>query len=77
MAYANAGITNLNDTQYLECHGTGTQAGDPTEVRGAAAAFAAARDADRPLIIGSVCLLSCFSPSIYNTIHEYQTTTAD
>lgn len=26
-AYANAGITNLNDTAYLECHGTGTQAG--------------------------------------------------
>lgn len=24
-AYANAGITNYNDTQYLECHGTGTQ----------------------------------------------------
>ena len=24
-AYANAGITNLNDTAYLECHGTGTQ----------------------------------------------------
>ncbi|KAJ4293055.1 hypothetical protein N0V88_005719 [Collariella sp. IMI 366227] len=24
-AYANAGITNFNDTAYLECHGTGTQ----------------------------------------------------
>ncbi|KAF1739695.1 Compactin diketide synthase mokB [Beauveria bassiana] len=24
-AYANAGITNFNDTGYLECHGTGTQ----------------------------------------------------
>ncbi|KAK0625506.1 hypothetical protein B0T17DRAFT_578452 [Bombardia bombarda] len=53
-AYANAGITNLNDTQYLECHGTGTQAGDPTEVRGAGYAFAATRDADKPLIIGSI-----------------------
>lgn len=24
-AYANAGITNFNDTTYLECHGTGIQ----------------------------------------------------
>ena len=24
-AYANAGITNFNHTQYVECHGTGTQ----------------------------------------------------
>jgi acyl transferase domain-containing protein len=24
-AYANAGISNFNDTSYLECHGTGTQ----------------------------------------------------
>ncbi|KAF7917217.1 uncharacterized protein EAE98_010322 [Botrytis deweyae] len=53
-AYANAGITNLNDTAYLECHGTGTQAGDPTEVKGAASAFGATRSADKPLIIGSI-----------------------
>ncbi|KAF2993299.1 putative PKS-like protein biosynthetic cluster, partial [Neopestalotiopsis sp. 37M] len=32
-AYANAGITDLNQTSYLECHGTGTPAGDPTEVK--------------------------------------------
>lgn len=30
-AYANANISNFNDTTYLECHGTGTQAGDPVE----------------------------------------------
>ncbi|KAM0133546.1 hypothetical protein ACHAO1_006203 [Botrytis cinerea] len=53
-AYANAGITNLNDTAYLECHGTGTQAGDPTEVKGAASAFSGTRSADKPLIIGSI-----------------------
>ncbi|KAH6886253.1 hypothetical protein B0T10DRAFT_516260 [Thelonectria olida] len=53
-AYANAGITNFNDTAYLECHGTGTPAGDPTEVKGAASVFAATRSADKPLIIGSI-----------------------
>lgn len=26
-AYANAGLSNFNDTSYLECHGTGTQVG--------------------------------------------------
>ncbi|KAI0383025.1 hypothetical protein F5Y04DRAFT_270134 [Hypomontagnella monticulosa] len=53
-AYAHAGITDLNLTTYLECHGTGTQAGDPTEVNGVGSVFAASRPADRPLIIGSV-----------------------
>ncbi|ATY62880.1 Beta-ketoacyl synthase [Cordyceps militaris] len=48
-AYANAGITSLNDTAYLECHGTGTQA-----IRGAASVFAATRPNDKPLIIGSI-----------------------
>lgn len=61
-AYANAGITNFNDTAYLECHGTGTPAGDPTEVKGAASVFAATRSADKPLIIGSVRHMSSFSP---------------
>lgn len=51
-AYANAGISNLNDTQYLECHGTGTQRGDAEEVAGIGATFAAARDS--PLLIGSI-----------------------
>ncbi|KAH4043321.1 hypothetical protein HBI56_213740 [Parastagonospora nodorum] len=53
-AYANAGITDLNNTAYLECHGTGTQAGDPTEVRGAGSFFAPSRPADKPLLIGSI-----------------------
>ncbi|KAH6842948.1 hypothetical protein B0I37DRAFT_436915 [Chaetomium sp. MPI-CAGE-AT-0009] len=58
MAYARAGITDLNETSYLECHGTGTPAGDPTEVHGAGSVFAPTRDADRPLIIGSVVFSS-------------------
>ncbi|KAI8632855.1 PKSKA1 [Xylariaceae sp. FL1651] len=51
-AYRNAGITNLNETAFLECHGTGTLAGDPIEVEGAASVFAATREQD--LIIGSI-----------------------
>ncbi|PYH83208.1 reducing type I polyketide synthase [Aspergillus uvarum CBS 121591] len=53
-AYANAGIKNFNDTQYLECHGTGTPAGDPIEVKGAAAVFAASRELGQDLVIGSI-----------------------
>ncbi|KAL8683912.1 MAG: hypothetical protein Q9186_000123 [Xanthomendoza sp. 1 TL-2023] len=53
-AYANAGITDLSGTTYLECHGTGTQAGDPTEVGGVASVFSGSRTFDDPLIIGSV-----------------------
>lgn len=53
-AYANAGITDFNQTSYLEFHGTGTQAGDPTEVKGAASVFAPSRDPEKPLYIGSI-----------------------
>lgn len=41
-----------------QCHGTGTQAGDPTEVGGAGSVFAATRPADKPLLIGSVSSLT-------------------
>jgi acyl transferase domain-containing protein len=44
----------LNETAYLECHGTGTQAGDPTEVKGLGSVFAPSRPADKPLLIGSI-----------------------
>ena len=53
-AYKNAGITDFNQTIFLECHGTGTQAGDANEVRGIASVFAATRSSDNPLIIGSI-----------------------
>ncbi|KAK3400724.1 hypothetical protein B0T20DRAFT_390600 [Sordaria brevicollis] len=53
-AYQNAGITDFNETQYLECHGTGTPAGDPVEIRGVGLAFGSRRDPETPLIIGSI-----------------------
>ncbi|GME30251.1 polyketide synthase 2 [Neofusicoccum parvum] len=52
-AYANAGITDFSETSYVECHGTGTQAGDPTEVSGVSSVFAG-KHRRTPLIIGSV-----------------------
>ena len=53
-AYANAGLSNFNETAYLECHGTGMQAGDPTEIDGIGSVFPDTRPVDRPLIRGSV-----------------------
>ncbi|GAP86891.1 putative acyl transferase acyl hydrolase lysophospholipase [Rosellinia necatrix] len=54
-AYANAGIAGeFQDTGYLECHGTGTAAGDPAEVAGVAMVFAPTRPANQPLAIGSI-----------------------
>lgn len=53
-AYKNAGISDFLATQFLECHGTGTLAGDPVEVKGAASVFAAGREHGRELVIGSI-----------------------
>ena len=52
-ALARAGLAG-GDVDYLEAHGTGTSLGDPIEVQAAGAVYGGARDADRPLLIGSV-----------------------
>ncbi|KAF2841765.1 PKSKA1 [Patellaria atrata CBS 101060] len=54
MAYKNAGISDFRATQFLECHGTGTLAGDPIEVKGAASVFGAGRSDGQELVIGSI-----------------------
>lgn len=53
-AYKNAGISDFQATDFLECHGTGTLAGDPIEVAGAASVFAEGRLPGKELIIGSI-----------------------
>ena len=56
-AYAKAGIDNLSETDYIECHGTGTPVGDPIEVEGVSRIFK--RDIDKgPILIGSVSIIS-------------------
>ncbi|RWA05039.1 hypothetical protein EKO27_g10072 [Xylaria grammica] len=53
-AYANANIDDLSATSYIECHGTGTKAGDRIELDGVASVFSSVKSEDNPLAIGSV-----------------------
>ncbi|KAI5241413.1 ketoacyl-synt-domain-containing protein [Aureobasidium subglaciale] len=52
-AYAKASL-DPRQTGYFECHGTGTQVGDPIEVMAVADVFANGRTPDEPLFLSSV-----------------------
>lgn len=51
--YKGAGL-DFDQTAYVECHGTGTQAGDWRELRAIAETLGADRPADRPVVVGSI-----------------------
>ncbi|MCY3875651.1 MAG: SDR family NAD(P)-dependent oxidoreductase [Rhodobacteraceae bacterium] len=52
-ALAQAGIAP-RDLDYLEVHGTGSELGDPIEVRAVATVYGREREAERPLLLGTV-----------------------
>ena len=52
-ALAEAGVIPL-EVDYLEAHGTGTAVGDPIELDAVASVYGKGREANRPLLIGSV-----------------------
>lgn len=51
--YRNAGL-DANQTAYIECHGTGTQAGDINELEAVSESLCKNRSPASPLIVGSV-----------------------
>ena len=51
--YTKTGLDPL-ETSYVECHGTGTQAGDTTETGALKTVFGSGRQLRNPLMIGSV-----------------------
>lgn len=53
-AYARGGLLDPRDTYYVECHGTGTPAGDPLEVEAIGRVFADCKTKEQPLLIGSI-----------------------
>jgi aspyridone synthetase (hybrid polyketide synthase/nonribosomal peptide synthetase) len=55
--YARAGLDPIKDRpQYIECHGTGTPAGDPVEARALSNAFIGHVDksTENPILVGSI-----------------------
>ncbi|KAB5559882.1 hypothetical protein GE09DRAFT_1236274 [Coniochaeta sp. 2T2.1] len=50
--YANAGL-DFDKTMFVECHGTGTQAGDPRELKAISDALCEQRDSETPMLVGS------------------------
>ncbi|KIA76017.1 polyketide synthase [Aspergillus ustus] len=51
--YQSAGL-DMGDTQYFEAHGTGTQAGDPTELEAVSLTIGSALPGDKQILVGSV-----------------------
>jgi acyl transferase domain-containing protein/NADPH:quinone reductase-like Zn-dependent oxidoreductase len=51
--YAAAGLGS-DKTMFVECHGTGTQAGDPRELKAISDALCNERPADKPMLVGSI-----------------------
>lgn len=51
--YKEAGL-DVDQTAYVECHGTGTPAGDPKECFAVSRAFCENRDVDKPILVGSI-----------------------
>lgn len=51
--YESAGL-NFNQTAYVECHGTGTKAGDWRELKAISESLGSVRDIDNPVIVGSI-----------------------
>lgn len=52
-AYANAGLA-YDQTAYVECHGTGTQAGDWRELQAISRTISKNREVHAPVFVGSI-----------------------
>lgn len=68
-AYSKAGIDDFSETDYIECHGTGTPVGDPIEVEAISRVFK--RNIDKgPVLIGSASFCPYFvgNSSISRTV---------
>ena len=51
--YESSGLS-FDQTAYVECHGTGTQAGDWRELKAVSETLAANRNIDQPIVVGSL-----------------------
>ncbi|KAH7265345.1 uncharacterized protein BKA55DRAFT_636237 [Fusarium redolens] len=51
--YESAGL-DISQTGYVECHGTGTKAGDWRELKAISESLCTVRDIDNPIVVGSI-----------------------